>query len=238
VNFIDYGRSFVLTSAEFNSPRFLIESRLRLIDERSGTTEDYWQCASCKSERTFAEQDLFHEDNYDFLPVFGPRYGVIFRRKVWLNPGYRRVARNDGMWGGGSPRLVEPGSVRPLASGVEVGDAVRSGIPLVARSEIADASTGLRAVIECPVKTMNVRESDAAWQVDTGPVVLPDLAGRPEPPPEGFALAFVAFNAPDSADFVVEAPTPIQREGDEVCRVHHYSERRSLPAENRLYAVE
>jgi len=30
---------------------------------------DYYQCASCKSENTFAERDLFQKDNYDFLPV-------------------------------------------------------------------------------------------------------------------------------------------------------------------------
>ena len=51
------------------------------------------------------------------------------------------------------------------------------------------------------------------------------------------ALAFVAFNVPDFADFVVERPTEIQTDAGTSCRVHHYSELVSLPSANRLYAL-
>jgi hypothetical protein len=47
-------------------------------------------------------------------------------------------------------------------------------------------------------------------------------------------LAFVAFNAPEFADFVVEVPTAVGASA----RIHHFSERRSLPARNRLFALE
>ena len=65
---VDYGLSYICHSAEFNSVRFWVESRTRMIDERSGKWADYHQCASCKSENTFAEKDLFRKDNYD-LPL-------------------------------------------------------------------------------------------------------------------------------------------------------------------------
>ena len=46
---LDFARSFVCTNGPGNAPQFRIESRCRLIDEQAGTSEDYYQCASCKS---------------------------------------------------------------------------------------------------------------------------------------------------------------------------------------------
>jgi hypothetical protein len=51
-------------------------------------------------------------------------------------------------------------------------------------------------------------------------------------------LAFVAFNAPHFADFVIEQPTPVIENEKEVCQVYHYSRPISLPAANRLLAIE
>ena len=108
----------------------------------------------------------------------------------------------------------------------------------VAQTEISSEETGLRVLIECPVKTMNIQDSGDLYQVDTGPILLPDLARGYENVAEGLSLAFVAFNRPDLADFVVEVPTPILKGGKEVCRIYHYSERVSLPVVNRLFALE
>jgi len=73
--------------------------------------------------------------------------------------------------------------------------------------------------------------------VDTGPIAFPGLSERKERHVDCLSLAFIAFNAPHFADFVVEQPTPVIEEGQEVCKVHHYSNPFSLPAENRLLAV-
>jgi len=86
---------------------------------------------------------------------------------------------------------------------------------------------------------MNTRREDFAWQVDTGPVAYPDLTRRPERLVDSISLAFVAFNAPHFADFVIEAPTAIPSpDGGAPAQVHHYSQRQSLPAINRLYALD
>jgi hypothetical protein len=60
---LDYSHSFICHTASFNSVRFWVESRTRL-GVREGRT-DYLQCASCKSEDTFAAENLFYKDNYD-----------------------------------------------------------------------------------------------------------------------------------------------------------------------------
>ena len=104
-------------------------------------------------------------------------------------------------------RLVE-GPARELTTQEEILEATYAHEPLVSQTEIAGPGTGLRAVIEAPVKTMNTRRGPGIYQVDTGPVVLPDLSRRPERSADALRLAFVAFNVPGFADFVVEVPTP------------------------------
>jgi hypothetical protein len=232
---LDYGRSFIIGQAPSNEVRFWVESRTRLIDDRTGAHEDYLQCASCKSEDTFAAKDLFYEDNYDFLPVFGPQWGIVFRRKAYLNENYREIKPADGWWDGQRLHLV-CAPARELRTNGDIRAATYSHAPLVAQVEIADSDTQMRAIVECPVKTMNTHRERDLYQVDTGPIVLPDLQ-RHERSVDGLRLAFVAFNIPEFADFVVEAPTTIG-EGPEATEVHHYSERLSLLSSNRLYALD
>ncbi len=235
---IDYGRSFLQGKWAENRVRFWVESRTRILDPQSPSPIDYYQCASCKSENTFAPKDLFHKENYDFLPIFGPVDGVIFRRKAFLNTDYRQIRKSAEMWEGQLYKLVRPRKVRLLRSNREIREATSSGVPIVAQTEIADSRTGLRAIIEFPVKTMNIHDTRDLYQVDSGPVALPDLSRRYPRPAESLSLAFVAFNAPSSVDFVIESPTPITESGRELTRVHHYSRLESLPAANRLFACE
>lgn len=234
---LDYGLSFVCNSASFNAVRFWIESRTILIDDKSGQRVEFYQCASCKSEHTFAAKDLFQKDNYDFLPIFGGEDLLIFRRPARLFDRYRTVTKEAKVWGKPTFRLRPARQVRLLETWEQLRDATAEGLPLVSQTEIANAETGLRAVIECPIKTMNVSLDQKLYQVDTGPVAWPDLARRFEPPIDSLSLAFVAFNAPGFADFVVEQPTPLVENGKQVGRIYHYSGPFSLPAKNRLLAV-
>lgn len=234
---IDYGRSFLQGKWAENRVRFWVESRTRIIDPQ-GTSLDYYQCASCKSENTFAPKDLFHKDNYDFLPIFGPEDGIIFRRKAYRNADYRQIRKAAEMWEGQVYKLVRPRTVRLLRSNREIREATHAAVPIVAQTEISDPRTHLRAIIEFPVKTMNIHDKRDLYQVDSGPVAFPDLARRHPRPAEALSLAFVAFNAPGSADFVIEGPTPISEAGREITTVLHYSRLESLSAANRLYACE
>lgn len=234
---IDYGRSFVQGRAAANRVRFWAESRTRIIDEGRGTSEDYFQCGACKSEHTFAEKGLFIEDNYDFLPIFGPSYGVVFRRHARTTAGYRQIAPAEELWEGLEYHIVEERGVRELTTNEAVREATHGMGPIVAQTEIADEGTGMRAIMEYPVKTMNIHDETDMYQVDTGPVAFPDLSKAHERTVELISLAYVAFNAPHFADFVIEAPTNIAPEGAPPCEMFHFSDVRTLPATNRLYCV-
>jgi hypothetical protein len=241
---LDYGRSFVTTKAPWNSPRFLVESRCRIIDEKADKTVEYLQCGLCKAERTFAWRQLFVEDNYDFLPVFSETEGVIYRRHVRVGPSYRDVRPIEKWWDGTERKLrTVPGRI--LKSPDEIFAAMQDGLPIVGRTEIRDESTGRVAIIEYPVKTINFERDRKDWQVDTGPVLLPDLTVPPDQWSHKIRLAHIAFRTPYWADFIVDQPTPVRstNEGDEKPehdepRTWHFSGQEHRRAQNELLAIE
>lgn len=237
MNPLDYGRSFLIGKAPKNEVRFWVESRTRIVDTCHGITEDYVQVGACKSERTFAPKDLFVHDNYDFLPVFGPEWGVIFRRKATVHDGYRSCQRARDMWDGQDYHLVEGPAATLLTSNAAVREATYAFTPIVAQTEIQCQHTGLQAIIEYPVKTLNTHRANDLYQVDSGPVVLPDLTERHKRHVDAMRLAFVAFNAPHFADFVIEARTQVSSDPG-ATEIYHYAEHLSLPAQNRLYALQ
>lgn len=234
---LDYGRSFILGTAPFNSVRFQVESRTTIFDDAAGASSTYYQCASCKSEDTFAKKDLFYPDNYDFLPILGDGEWLIFRRPARISDTYRRVQMVEDVWGPPAFKLREAAGVTVLETWEQVRDATAQGRPIVAQTEITNADAGLRAVIECPTKTMNVSLDRRMYQVDTGPVAFPDLSVRRERQIDCLNLAFIAFNAPHFADFVIEQPTPVIEDGQEKCRIYHYSSPISVSARNILLAL-
>jgi hypothetical protein len=232
---LDYGRSFICNTASFNAVRFWVESRTVLMD--GDQRSEFYQCGSCKSENTFAKEDLFAQENYDFMPILGDGYWLVFRRTARLNPNYRQIKTLDGFWGPANLKLREARKLSVLETWEQIRDATAAAIPIVSRTEIQDETTGLKAIIECPVKTMNISLDKKLYQVDTGPIALPDLSKRHEPRIDALRLAFVAFNAPHFADFVIEQPTKVIEEEQEKCQIHHYSGPISLKAKNTLLAV-
>ncbi len=229
---LDYGRSFLIGNGPENEVRFWVESRTRIIDEASGQSEDYVQVGSCKSEHTFAKKNLLHDDNYDFLPVFGPEWSVVYRRHAYLHDGYREIRRSEEWWNGQQYRLIVGSDVEELTSDAAVREATYDSVPIVAQTQVRNEKTGLQAIMEYPVKTMNTNRANDIYQVDTGPVAFPDLSQHRARHIDALSLAFVVFNAPHFADFVLEVPTHV---GDE--QAYHYSKLVSLAAINRLYAV-
>ena len=235
---LDYGRSFICNTSSHNAVRFWIESRTILYDDTAGTHEVFYQCGSCKSENTFAKEGLLKKDNYDFMPIYGGEDMLILRRHADIrDTNYRQLRKVKEVWGEPVMRLHYGKTVKELKTFEEIRDVTATDTPLAAQTEITNKETGLRCVIEYPVKTMNIDLDNSIYQSDTGPVAFPDLGKRFEPAVDSVRLAFAVFNAPHFCDFVIEQPTPIVRDEKEICRVYHYSDPVSFPAKNRVLAV-
>ena len=235
---LDYGRSFICHPSTSNAVRFWVESRTTLYDDRAGNKLEILQCGSCKSENTFAKQDLLKKDNYNFMPIVAGDDVLFINRFIDVRRVYKQHLKAEQAFGKPIPRLHFGAHVTELKTFEEIRDANATDIPLAAQTEVVNEETGLRCIMEYPIKTMNVSIDDSLWQVDTGPVVFPDLTQRFAPPLECARLAYAAFNAPHFCDFVIEQPTPILRDGKEVCEVFHYSNPVSFPSQNRVLAVE
>ena len=233
----DYGRSFVtfVTAGRGNNARLQVESVCRLTDSASGVTQEYLFFASCKSEHTFADRDLFHEDNYDFCGIFSEDEYAIFR----THSTHTERFREEGLWRDRFKDVerhivhVEGGE---LSEPSAVVDASLKNIPLVGQVEIAGEDETLRAHIEFPIKTMNANDIRDIYQVDTGPVAFPDFALDVGHHIERLSPAYVAYNAPDFADFVIQDALSVGGNGVQAT-VTHYSRLVSLPAETRVIAV-
>ena len=188
---------------------------------------------ACRSEDTFSEKGpLFLADNYHFTPVFGPRWGAVFRnfKTAHGSQPYRSTDHAAYLWGGQEYKLVEMKSAAELHTSAEIVMATREHRPLVAQVELIAGNTSLQAVLEFPIKQMKTLGS-STWQVDTGPIVIHDLLHH-EISAEGLQLAYIAFNRLDSVDLIVEVPTDV---GHGI-QVMAYSEQRTMAAKVRLFA--
>jgi hypothetical protein len=238
---IAYGRSFSVGLWEYNEVRFWIESRVKIIDYKNDKIVNYFQAASCKSENTFADKNLFRKDNYDFLPVFGPEYGIIFRRHASYTTNYREVKPASEMWGGQKYYIFESENFKKLNSFNEIVEATHQPKPLVGQTEIWNDELNLRAIIEYPIKTININKNLAKYQVDTGPILFPELIKQYNRTIDSLNLAYIAFNQSSFADFVIEVPTPVEsvdRNHNINQKVYHYSKLVSKQSINRLYVIE
>lgn len=252
---IDFGRSFLCSDGGGGKPtagmprdevRLWVESALTLVDEREGTARVIYQCGACKAENTFDAKgpgDLFKQPNYDFIPALHGDEILIFRRGAFVDevhkvPYTTFEARNPS-FGSFTAHVREREDVQRLDGFEEIAEATLQGHPMVGKTSISDSTTGLRALIQYPIKSMNIRHDPNIFQIDTGPVLYPDLSRRCESWGEQVSLAFVAYETRtrDHADFILEVPVPVQKEGTEVCRVMHYARTVSCSAVNTLWRI-
>jgi hypothetical protein len=116
-------------------------------------------------------------------------------------------------------------------------EATLAGLPIIAQTEISDAASGFTALLEYPVKTMNFLADRVRFQVDTGPILLPDFGATDEHWIDRLLMAHTVYNTFDYAEFVARRPTPLVVDGKEVATVLHYSDYRAYPARTTFYAA-
>jgi hypothetical protein len=127
---------------------------------------------------------------------------------------------------------------RPLPAYQDVVDATLQGAPIVARTNIEGKESLLRAELEYPIRTMNFHPERVRFQVDTGPLIFPDLESDAETTIERCKLAHTVYNTFDYAEFVCKRPTPLVVAEKTVATIFHYSEYHRLHVTNALFAIE
>ena len=217
-----------------NWARILFEARCELTDTSSGRTDEFFLIAACRTEWVYQERNMFQVPSREFRGIWS--------RDRHMSTGYGIVSEGAGKSSGATedaftslkftvrsyPRMTV------LETDKAVVRATEHELPIVAQTHIHSADGKLKAMIEYPVKTMNFHPERSRFQVDTGPVLLPDFDSSAEHWIEWFDMAHVVYNTFDHAEFIIRRPTPVIVEGAEVCAVEHYSQIREHAAENVL----
>lgn len=237
--FVDFRFSHVVTQGPENAVRFAPESRCVIDDETNGVRYEYVQCASCKSEHTFSDDRLFMENNYDFVPVFGPNgKTVCYVSSAYHQDGFKRIAGEaDGplrTWGKPSIYLRLNGEGTLLQTDSEVIEAAQRGAELVGQTIFVSKAQNLRVQIDYPIKTINTRREGNHFQVDTGPIVVPEIDRRHGSWEESLRLAYIAFNRTDRCEIIALAPVNLLRFRNP--GLYRWAGR--IPLLDRLFTVE
>ncbi|MBI3866381.1 MAG: hypothetical protein HY290_31260 [Planctomycetia bacterium] len=225
-----------------NNVRMLLDARAVITHKKTGRVNDYVLSSSCKSEQVWVERDVWHQPNADMCMLAGPDEFLVFKRwdkadkGVMLFPATLGVQPERQL---DDPRecfdsfsinlVTRPGRV--LENIDTIIAALSAATPVISQTEYE--TPHYRVLLEYPVRVVNFSERERFYQVDTGPVLLPDLDGEYKSLLEGCRLAYVAHNSPGWAEFIVCARTPLA----DGISVHHYSQSvRIEGTRNRLIA--
>jgi hypothetical protein len=197
----------------------------------------YYLIVPCRSEAMYRDANLFKMPNYEFAGIFGA-HDFHFWRTAWSS--------DDDQHESGQHRekfAALQMDIRTLAAAVPLVDleaiiaATYDNVPLVGRTELVDEHSGNKAILEYPVKVMNVTRRMPRFQVDTGPVVVPDFASSAARVAGRFDVAYIAFNRFDTAEFILRRPTPISSGAALHASTTDYSVRKVVPARNTFFTA-
>ena len=217
-----------------NSVRIDIEARTVLTDGETSESDEFFLIAPCRTEWMYRDDILFQIPNREYRHVWSRTRGMSVGRGMTYageQPTSDTLERYNSF-----DIVVEAiRSPRELETDDAVIEATEQNLPIVAQTELSDAETGMRAVIEYPVKTMNYHPERKRFQVDTGPVMWPEFSAIGAHWIECLRMSHVIYNRFDRAEFILRRPTPIEVDGKEMCKVLHYSEVHQHEARNRIF---
>jgi len=232
---IDFTRSYMTFFGrdEGNIARILLDAACTMIDERTGESRAFYLIAPCRSERMYLDSQLFQMPNYEFCGIFADEECLLVRTHWQRDRDNREYGRNTERFAKVTLDIRSHPETRALTDDRQIYDATLANLPLVAQTELRDEARGLRATIQYPMKTINVLPAGPRFQVDTGPLLLPDFASTAARIIERFDLAHVVYHRFDQAEFILRWPTQVGTDA----AVTDYSTIQTFPARNTIFSV-
>lgn len=210
LNAIDFAHSYMtwLPHDNGNIARIQLDAACTLIDEKSGKHQQFYLIAPCRAERMYLDTPLFQLPNYEFCGIWSADEFLIIRT-AWVSE------RDNRQYGLGRERwrqirldICTFVQSQVLKDDAAVVQATLNNLSLSARTEVVDAGGGVRARLEYPIKTMNLMQDPPRFQVDTGPLILPDFQASVDHTIECFEMAHVVYHGFDKAEFILRKPAP------------------------------
>lgn len=218
-----------------NIARIRLDAACTLHDGRSGESRDFYLIAPCRSERMYLDSQLFQMPNYEFGGIFAADECLLIRTHWNSARDNREYGRNTERFDRVELDIRTHPAASALADDRAIYEATLANESLIARTELYDEASGTRATLEYPIKTMNVLPAGPRFQVDTGPLLLPDFSSTAARLIERFDLAHVVYHRFDQAEFVLRRPVAVAGEAGPA--VTDYSVIQTFPARNTIFSV-
>ena len=230
-----------------NNARFPLECVCRITKRVGAVTEtiEYVLGASCKAEQVYVRENIWHDPAADMCLIASVDEFLVIKswdrnnRGVLLSPPTlgpqpeRQAGKCAEAFTNMNLDLLETSGLL-LSTTEDIVAAVLTNRPLVSQTEFSLAD-GSHVFLEYPVKVINASEREMFYQVDTGPIVVPDpTAFDGTHAISALRLAFIAHNPLDCTELLLNIPTEIAPG----LSVNHYSKVMKLEAINRLIAVD
>ena len=229
-----------------NNSRFPLECCCRVTrgTGAEASSIDYVLGAACQAEQVYVQENIWHAPPAEMCLVASNEEFLVLKswdrnnRGVMLSPPTlgEQPERQAGRCADAFTKLridmrKIPGQL--LTTTEEIVDAVLQNVPLVSQTEYTDAD-GSRVLLEYPVKVVNASEREMFYQVDTGPVLVPDATAF-----DGtyrismLRRAYIAHNNLDCTELLLNVPTSV----GQGMSVNHYSRVLKVKAVNRMIAT-
>ncbi|MGH2561718.1 MAG: hypothetical protein ACRDJH_21845 [Thermomicrobiales bacterium] len=240
MSIIDFANSYItfFTSSHQggNIARIQIDAACTMTDDRGGESETFYLIAPCRSERMYRDDPLFQMPNYEFGGIFARDDCLILRTHWTSDRDDRELAVNSERFARVAIDVKHLPDARQLPDRAAIVRSTLANERQVARSALIDEQRGVRAVLEYPIKTQNVTEDPPQFQVDTGPLIVPDFSSSAAHPIQRFDVAHVVYHQFDQAEFVLRRPGAVgEREGTPVS-VTDYTVVQAVAARNELWS--
>jgi hypothetical protein len=240
LNIIDFPNSYMTFFTKphqgENIARIQIDAAATITDEQTGEETTFYLIAPCRSEYMYQPDRLFQVPNYEFCGVFTHDQIMIVRTHWTSDRDNREVAPATDRFAKIDLAIKHLPDATLLSDDKTAVEATLANRPLVARTELRDETSGRRALLEYPIKTMNVVINPPKMQVDTGPILVPDFTSTAPHPIERLDIAHIVYHLYDRAEFVLRRPHQVGDQNGNPVHVTDYTEILVLPAKHELYA--
>ena len=222
-----------------NKARIQLDALIDVIDVQTGDSERFVLIAPCRTEWVYAKDHLFQIPSREYRNIYSQAEERSMSRSITYED-RRSPARSVGDRFRSLDIDVQTfAASRALATPAEINAATGRNVPLIGRTELGNEKSLRRYVMQYPIKTMNFRPENRSFQVDTGPILAPDLTATAVKTIEKLAMAHIAYNRMDRAELILRRPTAVSDDGGrELCRVLHYSEVRQYAAATKILTGE
>lgn len=230
-NNTDFARSFLqfTTDHSGHTPRLQLEASCALTT--GGTTKEYHLVTPCMSERMYRESGLVIEPTSLFWMI-ASHNDEFLMQKCHASTAHdvreahrlgEKMSTQDGK--GATMQKLEItirrlDRVRKIETYQEIREAILSNKLMTGRTTYADSSRETLVRLDYPIKICNIPHRHEGWQIDTGPIVMPDPSLTGEPTVARLNMAFIVFNAWNWADVALRRAAPVGASGGQT---QHYS---------------